>query len=172
MRIIIARHAEAEEAGSKPDEERELTEQGRETAKLLGRLLSATIDKIDAVWSSPLPRAIQTARLAAEPFQAPPRLEPELAPGGDLETLCWKLSREADSTVLVVGHQPDLGRLAARLLGLQSAIELKKGGICIVDTRDPMKPIARAVATLQPRDYPSILEGREYAPWLVKRLKL
>ncbi|HZN61119.1 MAG TPA: hypothetical protein VFC90_01815, partial [Planctomycetota bacterium] len=88
---------------------------------------------------------------------------------GDLEQLAWKMQREAVPTLMLVGHQPDLGRLAARLLGFVSEVSLKKGGLCIVETKDPAKPVGRAVASLDPRQYRDILEGREYAPWMRTR---
>jgi len=170
MRIILARHATAEDkARSKDDADRELTPEGRSQAQLMGRVLAATLDKIDQTWTSPLVRAVQTAEIAGQELKVAPRIEPDLAIGGDLEQLGWMMQRENVPTLMLVGHQPDLGRLAARLLGLVSEIALKKAGICIVETKDPAKPVARAVATLDPRQYLDILEGREYVPWMRSR---
>jgi phosphohistidine phosphatase len=170
MRIILARHATAEDkARSKDDADRELTPEGRAQAELMGRILAATIGKIDQLWTSPLVRAVQTAEIAGAPLNLVPKVEPDLAIGGDLEQLGWKMERENVPTLMLVGHQPDLGRLAARLLGLVSEIALKKAGVCIVDTEHPAKPVARAVATLDPRQYVDILEGREYVPWMRSR---
>src|SRR5262245_21213916 len=167
MKIIIARHGTAEDkSSSSQDADRNLVKEGREQAKLIGEVLAATLGKVDAVWTSPLARARQTAELAAKPLKLDPVVEEHLAIGGDLEQLCWKLHREALPTVMLVGHQPDLGRLSARLLGFLSEVSLKKGGLCVVETRDPAKPVGRAVATLEPRQYPEILAGREYVPWV------
>ncbi len=170
MRIIIARHGDAEaKADSKEDADRILTPEGREQADLLGRVIAATIGTIEGLWTSPLMRALQTAGIASKHLKIKPAIEPLLGIPADLEQLSWKLQREALGTVMLVGHQPDLGRLAARLLGFVSEVSLKKGGVCMVDTKDPAKPVGRAVATLDPRQYRDILEGREYVPWMRSR---
>ena len=170
MKIIIARHGSAEDkSASSRDEDRVLVKEGKEQAQLLGEVLAATLEKVDAIWTSPLARAKETADIAAKPLKLTPALEEDLAIGGDLEQLCWKMQREAIPTIMLVGHQPDLGRLAARLLGFVSEVSLKKGGLCVVETRDPAKPVGRAVATLEPRQYPEILAGREYVPWVRTR---
>src|SRR5262245_15980979 len=143
-----------------------------EQADLLGKVIAATLGTVEGLWTSPLMRALQTAGIASKRLKIKPEIEPNLSIGGDLEQLCWKMHREGLETVMLVGHQPDLGRLAARLLGLVSELSLKKGGVCIVETRDPAKPVGRAVATLDPRQYRDILEGREYVPWTRKRQRL
>jgi len=168
MKIILARHAAAEDKAAS-DAERRLTPEGREQAAVMGRLIAATIERVDQIWTSPLPRALETAEIAAKVLGVTPKVDPDLAIGGDLEQLGWKMHRESVPTLMLVGHQPDLGRLAARLLGLVSEIPLKKSGVCILETSDPAKPVARAIATLDPRQYRDILEGREYAPWMLKR---
>jgi phosphohistidine phosphatase len=173
MKVILARHGTAEDkAESSDDADRKLVKEGRTEADLMGRVLAATIGRVAAIWTSPLARAAQTAEIAARHLKAAPVEEPELAIGGDLDQLCWKLHREAPPTVMLVGHQPDLGRLAARLLGFVSEVTLRKGGLCIVETKDPAKPVGRAVATLDPRQYEDILAGREYVPWMRTRQTL
>jgi phosphohistidine phosphatase len=173
VKIIIARHGAAEDkASSDRDADRNLTDKGREQADLMGRVLEATLGYVDAAWTSPFARALQTAEIAAKRLKVTPVAESNLEIGGDLEQLCWKIHREAPAKILLVGHQPDLGRLAARLLGFVSEVSLKKGGMCIVETRDPAKPVGRAVATLEPRQYPEILAGREYVPWTKGRQRL
>lgn len=169
MRIILARHAKAEEGGGKADEERRLVDEGREQAKLLGKFLARTMDKVDEVWTSPYPRARETAEIAAVPLLTKVTEEPELRIGGDLEQVGWKLAQVGKGTVMLTGHQPDLGMLAARLLGIRSPVTLKKTGICVIDTPNPAKGVGRAVATLKPSSYPEILEGREYAPWMIRK---
>jgi len=170
MKIIIARHGSAEDkSASDQDADRNLVKEGREQAQLIGEVLAATLEKVDAIWTSPFARAKQTAEIAGKPLKLKPVLEENLAIGGDIEQLCWKMQREAMSTIMLVGHQPDLGRLAARLLGFVSEVSLKKGGLCVVETRDPSKPVGRAVATLEPHQYPEILAGREYVPWVRTR---
>ncbi len=107
MRVVLVRHAEA--AGGSPDELRQLTADGRKQARALGERLRAEGMSVDAVLSSPLLRARQTA--AALGFGEP---EPDdrLAPGAGPEELQAAVAGRG-ATVVVVGHQPDCGELAA-----------------------------------------------------------
>lgn len=113
MRVYLVRHAEA--APGRPDELRPLTPQGREAAHRLGETIAAEA-RVDAVLTSPLRRARQTAEaiaaaagLAAEPTDL-------LAPGaGDADLLAAVEGR--GEVVVAVGHQPDCGRIAAFFLG-------------------------------------------------------
>ncbi|HZN62927.1 MAG TPA: phosphohistidine phosphatase SixA, partial [Planctomycetota bacterium] len=129
MKIILGRHGTAEDkADSKEDADRVLTAEGKEQADLQGRVVAATLGAVDELWTSPLVRALQTAGIASKHLKIKPTVEPLLAISGDLEQLAWKMQREAVPTLMLVGHQPDLGRLAARLLGFVSEVSLKKGG--------------------------------------------
>ena len=111
MRLLIVRHAEA--APGSPDELRTLTPDGREQARALGRRLRELSLEPDAVVSSPLLRARETA--AALGLGAP-QVDERLAPGASPDDVGdTALGRGA--TVLVVGHQPDCGRAAAALSG-------------------------------------------------------
>jgi len=169
MRIVLARHAKAEDGEGKPDAERRLTKEGREQASILGKFLEATLGEVDEVWSSPLPRAFETAEIAAKKIGPKVREEPLLAPGGDLDQLRWKLSQLDKSVVMLVGHQPDLGILASGMLGIRSPIMIKKSGLCILDTKDARKDDASTVATLNPKQYQDILDRKEYAPWMIRK---
>lgn len=174
MKIILARHGTAEESGSKPDPERILVKEGHEQAKLMARVIAATLGVPGAIWSSPLKRAVETARevMAAMGLKTEPKLVPDLGPGGDQEHLAWLVQRSGTDLLLLVGHQPDLGVLASRLLGLSSEIAIRKGGVTIVETTDATRSQGRAVATLTPEQYPDILEGKQYAPWMRKQLRV
>ena len=107
MRLLIVRHAEAEPGG--PDELRTLTPAGREQARELGRRLREQGLEPDAVLSSPLLRARETAAALG---LGEPEADERLAPGATPDAI-----REAalgrGGTVLVVGHQPDCGRAVA-----------------------------------------------------------
>lgn len=174
MRIALARHGTAEDAGSKPDPERALVDKGREQSKTMGRVVLATLGVPGTFWSSPLRRALETARLAmgAMHVKLEPKIVPDLGPTGDLEHLAWLVQRSGTDLIMLFGHQPDLGAFAARMMGLATEIELKKGGLCIVETTDATKPQGRAVATLAPDQYADILEGRQYAPWMKNKLRV
>lgn len=111
MRLVIVRHAEA--AAGTPDELRPLTPLGKEQARELGRRLRDELGEADAVISSPLLRARETAQALglgeAEPDE-------RLAPGASVEDVRDAVDGRG-SVVVVVGHQPDCGRVAAELGG-------------------------------------------------------
>ena len=111
MRLYIVRHAEA--APGSPDELRELTPQGHEQARALGRRFRDEGVAPDAVLSSPLLRARQTARDLGLGDPAPSE---RLAPGATMDDVRAVVAGRGE-TVVVVGHQPDCGRVAAALTG-------------------------------------------------------
>jgi phosphohistidine phosphatase len=111
MRLLIVRHAEA--APGNPDALRPLTPEGREHARALGEQLRARQLVPDAVLTSPLLRARETAE-ALE--LGPPEVDDRLAPGATAEEVQAAAAGRGE-TVLVVGHQPDCGRVAAVLTG-------------------------------------------------------
>jgi phosphohistidine phosphatase len=111
VRLVLIRHAEA--APGTPDELRALTPEGHEQSRRLGEQLRADGIEPDAVLSSPLLRARETASDLgfgpAEPLD-------ELAPGATLDDVRAAVAGRGD-TVVVVGHQPDCGEIAAALTG-------------------------------------------------------
>jgi phosphohistidine phosphatase len=111
MKLVLVRHAEA--APGTPDELRALTPEGHEQARRLGEQLRADGIEPDAVLSSPLLRARETARdLGFGPTEA---LD-ELAPGATAESVRAAVADRGE-TVVVVGHQPDCGQIVAALSG-------------------------------------------------------
>jgi phosphohistidine phosphatase len=111
MRLLIVRHAEA--APGSPDELRSLTAAGREHARELGRRLREDGFVADAVVSSPLLRARETAEALALGATS---IDERLAPGATPEDVRDAV-RELGDCVVVVGHQPDCGRAAAAFAG-------------------------------------------------------
>ena len=113
MRLLIVRHAEA--APGDPDELRPLTAAGRAHARALGQRLRDAGFSPDAVVTSPLLRARETA---AALDLGEPAVDDRLAPGASPNDL-----REAavgrGATVLLVGHQPDCGRAVLELAGVE-----------------------------------------------------
>ena len=111
MRLLIVRHAEA--AAGSPDELRRLTAAGREHARTVGARLREQGFVADAVVSSPLLRARETAEALG---LGEPEVDERLAPGATSFDL-----RDAaigrGETVVVVGHQPDCGKAVAALTG-------------------------------------------------------
>jgi phosphohistidine phosphatase len=111
MRLVLIRHAKA--AAGTPDELRALTPEGHEQARRLGERLRADGIEPDAVLSSPLLRARETATDLGFGLPEP---RDELAPGATEEDVRTVIAGRGE-TVVVVGHQPDCGRIAAALTG-------------------------------------------------------
>jgi phosphohistidine phosphatase len=111
MKLVLVRHAEA--APGNPDELRALTPEGHDQARQLGERLRADGIEPDAVLSSPLLRARETA---TDLGFGPPEPRDELAPGATEEDVRAAIADQGD-TVVVVGHQPDCSRVAAALTG-------------------------------------------------------
>ena len=114
VRLVIVRHAEA--ASGEPDELRPLTSEGRDAARALGQRLADEGLEPDAVLTSPLLRARETARELARPAGLEPEPDERLAPGATAEAV-RAAAEERGETVIVVGHQPDCSRIAAALAG-------------------------------------------------------
>jgi phosphohistidine phosphatase len=114
VRLVIVRHAEA--ASGEPDELRPLTPEGREAARALGQRLADEGLEPDAVLTSPLLRARETAKELARPAGIEAEPDERLAPGATAEAV-RAAAAERGETVVVVGHQPDCSRIAAALGG-------------------------------------------------------
>ena len=114
MRLYLVRHAEA--APGDPDELRPLTPGGRDQARALGKRLFSE-DAVPAViLTSPLLRARETGGEIAKAFDIESEPDERLAPGATVEDLREAVEGRGDQ-VIVVGHQPDCGRIAAALTG-------------------------------------------------------
>ena len=111
MRLVLVRHAEA--ASGDPDELRTLTPEGHAQARRLGKRLRAEGIEADAVLTSPLLRARQTA---AELGLGEPQSLDELRPGATPDDVRAAIEGRGE-TVVVVGHQPDCSRITAALRG-------------------------------------------------------
>ena len=112
--MIVVRHAKA--APGDPDDLRPLTEQGREAARMLGELLAER--RPDAVVSSPLLRARETAEPIARAAGVEIHADDRLAPGATVADLSSAVSGQGH-VVVVVGHQPDCGEIVLALTGEQ-----------------------------------------------------
>jgi phosphohistidine phosphatase len=133
--IWLLRHADAEPHGTRPDAERELTPRGERQARVAGIALARLGVSFDAVLFSPKVRARQTIELAAEQWDDGQRAllssHAPLAGGFDAQQAVEQLAgTDSDARVLLVGHEPDLSRLAGELTGAQ--LDLKKGGLAVV----------------------------------------
>jgi phosphohistidine phosphatase len=128
MDLILWRHAEALEAREVADDlDRALTPKGERQAARMAAWLGRQLPAGARVLVSPARRTQQTAQALDRKF----RTAPALAPGGSVDDLLqaarWPEAREA---TLVVGHQPTLGLVAARLLsGVDDPWSVRKGAV-------------------------------------------
>jgi phosphohistidine phosphatase len=144
MDLILWRHADAEPGD--PDLERELTAKGRKQAKTIADWLRPKLPRDALMLVSPARRTRQTAEALTDAF----RVEAALAPGASAQQLLaaagWP---DSDGTVVVVGHQPTVGRAAAlALTGTEADWGVKKAGIWWLACRgDRAEVIVRAVVS-------------------------
>jgi len=136
--LYLVRHAIAAERGEEwPDDtKRPLTERGIQRFREAAAGLKALDARIDEIFTSPLVRAKQTADLLAAALQPKPsvKLLSELAPGHSASAVMVQLEKVAKRRrIALVGHEPDLGQLAAYLLGGKRPLPFRKGGICRID---------------------------------------
>ena len=132
------RHAIAADRGKAwPDDTvRPLTKEGIRRFKDVVRALVRLEVEADLILASPLTRAQQTAELLAAGLSGTPPVKTlrALVPGtpvADVVTALFASTRRR--RVAVVGHEPDLGQLAAFLIGARRPIPFRKGGVCRID---------------------------------------
>jgi phosphohistidine phosphatase len=144
MDLILWRHAEAEDGT--PDLERRLTPRGHKHAARVAEWLQQRLPAKFAVLASPARRAQETAQALGIPFKTVPGLAPGASVRAILEAADWP---ERKSAVVVVGHQPDLGRVAIHLVaGAAGDGTIKKGGLWWLTNRvrdDETQVVVRAV---------------------------
>jgi phosphohistidine phosphatase SixA len=112
MRLFLVRHAEA--ASGEPDDLRPLTSAGRDVARQVGTRLAA--EQPDAVLSSPLLRARETAAAIAEAAGLEVEADDRLAPGATADDV-RSVTAGRGETVVAVGHQPDCSEIVFELTG-------------------------------------------------------
>jgi len=118
VRLFVVRHAEA--APGDPDELRPLTDAGRAAARALGDRLAE--HELDAVLSSPLLRARETADAIARAAGLVAEPDERLAPGADADSVREAVAGRGN-TVVTVGHQPDCSEIVLALSGERVSFE-------------------------------------------------
>jgi phosphohistidine phosphatase len=136
--LYLVRHAIAAERGEDwPDDgKRPLTVRGISRFKEGIGGLKALEAAIDEIFTSPLVRAKQTADLLAAGIEGKPtvKLLDALAPGHAPAVVMAQLAKAArQRRIALVGHEPDLGELAAYLIGARRPLPFRKGGMCRID---------------------------------------
>jgi phosphohistidine phosphatase len=127
MDLILWRHAEAEDHAAN-DLARQLTMRGAKHALAAAKWLRSRIDSDAVFLVSPAARTVQTAEAFGDQYRTVRDLEPGASARAVLEAAKWP--EGVANTVIVVGHQPTLGRVAALLMtGHEAEWPIKKAGI-------------------------------------------
>ena len=129
MILYFLRHAEAH-----PGDDGRLTDAGADVMRAAVRVWRSLNLRPEAIISSPLPRAVQTAELVAEALDlAGPVADSRLAPGAGWEAMAQSLAASgASRSALFVGHEPDLSGAVQMLTGAAS-VRMRKGGLACVE---------------------------------------
>ncbi|HSL21313.1 MAG TPA: phosphohistidine phosphatase SixA [Vicinamibacterales bacterium] len=147
IELYLVRHGIAANRGDEwPDDaKRPLTHKGIVRLRQVAAGLEALGVSFDQIVTSPLVRSRQTAETLAEALssKAPIAASDALAPAGTVAQAIEELGRHARRRrIAIVGHEPNIGELAAKLLGSRTPIEFKKGAVCRIDveTLPPARP--------------------------------
>jgi phosphohistidine phosphatase len=158
--LCIMRHGIAVMRGAAAfldDTKRPLTPEGKQKMRAIASGLVRLGFEVDWIVTSPLVRAVETAEIVGELLSSKPPLDfcDALRPGGSGEALIAFLAKRPKCRrVLVVGHEPDLGELAARLIGAgrNAHMQFKKGGCCLISFNEfPPKSPGQLMWWLTPR---------------------
>ncbi len=137
MRLYLLRHGIAEEwRPDFPDEKRRLTAEGKRKVRLIAQGISKLDLGLDLIFTSPLPRASETAEIVADVLGCKElvNVDDRLAGGFSLHGARGIISDAGSAqSVMLVGHEPGFSMVASSLTG-GSQIDLKKGGLIRIDT--------------------------------------
>ncbi len=134
MDLILWRHAEAVEREGLPDLERMLTSKGERQAQRMADWLNHRIAHSTRVLASPALRCQQTAKALGRKFRTVDTIAPDATPEAVLAAARWP---EASEPLLLIGHQPTLGQVAALLLsGQAQPWAVRKGAVWWLRSRD------------------------------------
>ena len=144
--LYLIRHGVAEDRGEAwPDDaKRPLTAKGADRLRKSVRGLVRLGVSLDVILTSPLVRTRQTSDIVASVFDPRPPIVvvDSLAPGGSSASVRADIEKQTRRpNIAIVGHEPDIGELAAHLAGLRQRLEFKKGAVCRIDM-DTLAPQA------------------------------
>ncbi|AKE04035.1 phosphohistidine phosphatase SixA [Burkholderia dolosa] len=133
MNLILWRHAEAEDYAAN-DLARQLTTRGRKEAQAMARWLRGRLESSTVILASPAARTVQTVEALTDQYRTVDALAPDSSVDDVLAAAGWPDG--IAPTVVVVGHQPTLGSVAAHLIaGNGDSWSIKKGGIVWLASR-------------------------------------
>jgi phosphohistidine phosphatase len=134
MELILWRHAEAEDHAAGGDLARQLTKRGRRQAERMAQWLRPKLEGEWRIVVSPAERTLETVKPLELPFEVSEAVGTAGGPASVLKEANWP---DARRPVIVVGHQPTLGEVAAQLLqGGEGDVAMRKGAVWWFSTRD------------------------------------
>jgi phosphohistidine phosphatase len=129
--LWLLRHGDAEPHGDGADFDRRLTARGEQQSRAAGLAFARLGIDFEFVFASPRVRALDTARLMCAQVGGEPLVHEPLSGGfGEHDAAELLAASTPGSSVLLVGHEPDLSGLVASMTGAR--IEMKKGGIAAI----------------------------------------
>jgi phosphohistidine phosphatase len=132
VKLCFLRHGEADWPNwDKPDNERPLTGRGRKEMKRLAKFLQRLKFVPDAILTSPLPRASQTAEIVGKRLGVELQTEPALAHGFNIERLRRLLAKAEAESVMIVGHEPEFSEVIRELTGAK--VKISKAGVALLE---------------------------------------
>ena len=149
MQLYFLRHGEADWPGwTKPDDERPLTDFGKKEVRQVAKFLNRLKVKPDLIVTSPLPRALQTAEIAAEQLKTKLRQDEALEPGFGISELSTVLTRHRSKVLMLVGHEPDFSSVISAMTG--AFLKMSKAGVALIDI-DPETEKGRLLWLFPPK---------------------
>ena len=138
LELYLIRHGVAAERGEDypDDSKRPLTNGGISRLRKEAKALDELGVELDHIITSPLVRTRQTADIFAEFLKSKPSISQSdaLAPAGTSTAVIQELAKHMrKARIALVGHEPNIGELAGRLIGARMPLEFKKGAICRID---------------------------------------
>jgi phosphohistidine phosphatase len=138
LELYLIRHGVAAERGEEypDDSKRPLTSDGIDRLKKEARALDALGVTFDQILCSPLVRTRQTADVFAEIMKSKPSVATTdaLTPAGSPAAVIQELGKYMrKASIALVGHEPNMGELAAHLIGAKVPLPFKKGAIARID---------------------------------------
>jgi phosphohistidine phosphatase len=131
MKLFLLRHGKADWPDwNKPDDERPLTDEGKKEVATVAKFL-ARLEIEPTILTSPLPRASQTAEIAAKHLNAKIRSEPSLRPGFGMKQLRKILENFSGKSLMLVGHEPDFSHTVFEITGGRA--KMSKGGVALIE---------------------------------------
>jgi len=134
MNLFVLRHGKAEQSSDRADGKRALTGEGKDEMRKIGKWMQQKKFRFDVIATSPLIRAYETAEIVARSLGQKERFVvwEELGPGGDLDTLSYRISRYGEDTaIILIGHEPMLSMFISRIISGHDTVSLvlAKGGL-------------------------------------------